>query len=416
MRSCTLFSLCLTSLVGLATASAANTAAAPITTDWPAFRGPVSSGASPSAQIPAQPKIAWSAKLPGRGLSSPIIMGEKVFVTAAEGPEQERLRVLCFRVKDGAPLWERQLLATGRTMTHDKTSVAASTPCSDGKRIFALWSSNDLAAFDFEGNLLWLRGLTADYSNASNSLGMASSPVTVGATVVVQIENDSESYALGIDASTGKNLWKLERPKFANWSSPVPLPARPGFPAAVLLQSKEGVCAVDAATGKTLWQLAGNASTMSSSVALKDVVYLPASGMTALGVPALGVSEPQTLWNARQINPSTTSPLLLESRLFTVNNAGILTMAETAAGDIKWKLRLTGPFSGSPVGAGDRIVLVNEKALLQVVNTAAPEGEVLGQLQLPLDAKTKELALCTPALSGGRIFVRTDSTLWCVAK
>ena len=416
MRAFPLLSLFLSSLAIASVASAASTTTAPLTTDWPAFRGPVSSGASPGAEIPSQPKIAWSAKLPGRGLSSPIIIGEKVFVTAAEGPDQERLRVLCFRAKDGSQLWERQLLATGRTMTHAKTCVAANTPCSDGKRVFALWSSNDLAAFDFEGNLLWLRGLTADYSNASNSLGMASSPVTVGATLVVQIENDSESYALGIDTNTGKNLWKLERPKFANWSSPVPLPARAGFPAAVLLQSKEGVCAVDAATGKTLWQLAGNASTMSSSVALQDVVYLPASGMTALGVSALGVSEPQTLWNARQINPSTTSPLLLQNRLFTVNNAGILTMAETTAGDIKWKLRLVGPFSGSPVGAGDRIVLINEKALLQVVNAAAPEGEVLGQLQLPLNEATKELSLCTPALSGGRVFVRTDSTLWCVTQ
>jgi outer membrane protein assembly factor BamB len=416
MRTRRLYYPCLLSLFSAATTFAAPAPVSSMPTDWPAFRGPVSSGASSNAEIPAQPKVAWSAKLPGRGLSSPVIVGERVFVTAAEGAEQERLRVLCFRAKDGAALWERQLLATGRTMTHAKTCVAANTPCSDGKHVFALWSSNDLAAFDFEGNLLWLRGLTADYTNASNSLGMASSPVTVGGTLVVQIENDSESYALGIDVNTGKNLWKLQRPKFANWTSPVPLPARAGLPAAVLLHSKEGVCAVDAANGKILWQLAGNASTMSSGVALNDAVYIPVSGMTALSVPTVGVSEPQTLWNARQINPSTTSPLLLQNRLFTLNNAGILTMAEVAGGDIKWKLRLTGPFSGSPVGAGERIVLINEKALLQVVNAAAPEGEVIGQLQLPLDPATKELTLCTPALSGGSVFVRTDSTLWCISQ
>jgi len=412
MRSCTAFSLTLLFLSGAVLASDMPLGA----TDWPAFRGPASSGASLSAEIPAQPKIAWSAKLPGRGLASPIIVGEKVFVTAAEGVEQERLSVLCFQAADGVLLWERRLQATGRTMTYAKTCVAANTPCSDGSRVFALWSSNDLAAFDFEGNLLWLRGLTDDYTNASNSLGMASSPVVVGKTVVVQIENDSESYALGIDVQTGKNLWKLERPKVANWSSPVPLPARAEAPAGVLLQSKEGVCAVNAANGEILWQLAGNASTMSSSVALQDTVYLPLAGVTALAVPALGVHEPQTLWNSRQINPSTTSPLLLQGRLFSVNNAGILTMADPASGDIKWKLRLSGPFSGSPVGAKDRIVLVNEKALLQIIDAAAPEGAVLGQLELPLNAETKELALCTPALSGNRIFVRTDSTLWCIAQ
>ena len=383
--------------------------------DWPHFRGPTSSGASADATIPKEPKITWSASLPGRGLSSPIVIGEKVFVTASVGPEQQQLQVLCFNAKTGAPLWTRQLQATGRTMTYAKTSVAANTPCSDGKHIYALWSSNDLAAFDLDGNLAWLRGLTADYSNASNSLGMASSPVVVGKTVVVVIENDSESYSLGIDAATGKNLWKLERPKAANWSSPVPLPAKSGAPNAVLLQSKKGLLAVNAATGEKLWQHESDASTMSSSIAAGEMVYATVAGITALSAPE-GAREPQMVWNSRQINPSTISPLLLNQKIFSVNGAGILTMAESTSGDVKWKLRLTGPFSGSPVGAGDRIALVNEKALVQIVDSTAPEGALIGQLQLPLQEATKELTLCTPALSGNRIFVRTDSTLWCLGE
>lgn len=383
--------------------------------DWPAFRGPSHSGQAADALIPRQPKTAWSAKLPGRGLSSPIIVGERVFLTAADGPGQDKLQLLCFQKKDGLPLWTRQLTATGRTMTHAKTCVAASTPCSDGRYVYALWSSNDLAAFDLEGNLVWLRGLTVDYSNASNSLGMASSPVVVGRTLIVAIENDSESYSLGIDTATGRNLWKLERPRSANWTSPVPLPPRNDSPAGVLLQSTKGVVAVEAATGKTLWEFGPSASSMSSSVVENGVAYVPAAGITALVVPAPG-KEPVSKWNARQINPSTISPLLLKNRIFSVNNAGILTMADAATGDIKWKLRLTGPFSGSPVGAGDRVALVSEKALVQVVDIDAPEGVVLGQLQLPLNEQTKELTLCTPALSGGQLFVRTDSTLWCLTE
>ena len=383
--------------------------------DWPHFRGPASSGASMDASIPKDPKVAWSASLPGRGLSSPIVIGEKVFVTASAGPDQQQLQVLCFNAKTGESLWKRQLQATGRTMTYAKTSVAANTPCSDGKHVFALWSSNDLAAFDLDGNLAWLRGLTADYSNASNSLGMASSPVVVGKTVVVVIENDSESYSLGIDAATGKNLWKLERPKAANWSSPVPLPVKNGAPPAVLLQSKNGLLAVNAATGEKLWEHEAAASTMSSSIALSDIVYAPVSGITALST-SNSAEAPQTLWNSRQINPSTISPLLLDEKLFSVNGAGILTMAETKSGDVKWKLRLTGPFSGSPVGAGARIAIINEQALLQIVDSTAPEGALIGQIQLPLNESTKELTLCTPALAGNRIFVRTDSTLWCLSE
>ena len=152
--------------------------------DWPQFRGPDSTGIAADATIPAKLKIDWTAALPGRGLASPIVVGGKVFITCSSGPKQQRLHVICFNADTGAKIWERQLQATGRTMSHPKTSVAAGTPCSDGRRVFALWSCNDLAAFDLDGNLLWVRGLTADYPNASNSLGMASSPIVIGDTVV----------------------------------------------------------------------------------------------------------------------------------------------------------------------------------------------------------------------------------------
>ena len=216
---------------------------ASLAADWPQFRGIDSAGISADATIPAKPKIDWSVSLPGRGLASPIVIGDKVFLTASSGPKQQRLHVLCFQAASGEKVWERQLQSTGRTMTFPKSSVAACTPCSDGQRVFALWSCNDLAAFDLAGNLLWLRGLTADYPNASNSIGMASSPIVLGETVVVMIENDSESYSLGIDAKTGRNIWKLDRPKTANWTSPVPFRADAKTPPIVLLQSDKGLLA-----------------------------------------------------------------------------------------------------------------------------------------------------------------------------
>ena len=378
--------------------------------DWPQFRGPDSTGVSSDAQIPANPKIDWSAPLPGRGLASPIVVGGKVFIACSSGPKQERLHLICFNAEDGAKIWERQLHATGRTMSHPKTSVAACTPCSDGRRVFAMWSCNDIAAFDLDGNLLWVRGLTADYPNASNSLGMASSPIVIGETVVAMIENDSESYSLGIDAKTGRNFWKLDRPKSANWTSPIPFRADEKSPPLALLQSSKGLLAVDATSGSRMWEYADGASTMSSSVIAAGVIYAPSNGVTAL-TPQSG-GAPAQLWRSKQINPSTISPLVLDGRLFSVNGAGVITTADAKTGENGWKLRLTGPFSGSPVGAGTRLFTVNEKGLVQIVDTAAPEGAVLGQLQLPLNAEAKELILCTPALSGGHVFVRSDSALW----
>jgi outer membrane protein assembly factor BamB len=379
--------------------------------DWPQFRGPDSTGVATDAQIPAKPKIDWSAALPGRGLASPIVVGGKVFITCSSGPKQERLHVICFNADDGAKIWERQLNSTGRTMSHPKTSVAACTPCSDGRRVFALWSCNDLAAFDLDGNLLWVRGLTADYPNASNSLGMASSPIVIGDTVIAMIENDSESYTLGVDAQSGRNLWKLDRPKVANWTSPVPFRADAKAAPIALLQSTKGLLAVDATSGSRLWEFTDGASTMSSSATAAGVIYAPSNGMTAL-VPQSSNAVPTQLWNSKQVNPSTISPFVLEGRLFSLNGAGVLTAADAKTGGIQWKLRLTAPFSGSPVGAGSRVLTVNETGLVQVVDVAAAEGVLAGQFQLPLKTEAKEFILCTPALSGGHVFIRADSALW----
>jgi outer membrane protein assembly factor BamB len=384
--------------------------------DWPQFRGIGSTGYSAEAKVPLKPKIDWTAELPGRGLASPIIVGDNVFVTCSSGPKQERLHVICFNAKDGSEVWERQLKATGRTMSHPKTSVAACTPCSDGKRVFALWSSNDLAAFDLEGNLMWLRGLTVDYANASNSLGMASSPIVIGETVVTMIENDSESYTLGIDANTGRNLWKMDRPKAANWCSPVVWQADKESAPVVVLQSSKGLVGVDPATGSRLWEYTDGASTTSSSVVVGDIVYAASKGITALKPSKTG-AEPEQLWRSEQMSPSTISPVVIGNLILTINGAGVLSVADIKTGDRGWKLRISdvkanGGFSGSPVGAGKHLVVATEKGLLQIVDTSAPEGAIVGSLQLPLKESTKELVLCTPALSGNAIFLRTDSALW----
>src|SRR2546423_944859 len=142
--------------------------------DWRQFRGPRGNGVSDESDLPVtlhrEKNIAWKIDLPGRGLSSPIIVGDRIFVTCSSGRKQERLHVICFNATDGSKLWERQFWATGRTTSHPKTSVAAPTPVSDGERLYAIFSCNDLVCLDLDGNLIWLRGLTRAYPNATNSL------------------------------------------------------------------------------------------------------------------------------------------------------------------------------------------------------------------------------------------------------
>jgi len=366
--------------------------------DWLQFRGPKATAVSTDAKTPGDDlKVAWSADLPGRGLSAPIVVGDRVFVTCSSGPGQETLHVFCFNAADGSKRWERVMRTTGRTMTHPKTSVAANTPCSDGDHIFALFSSNDLFAFDLDGKLLWLRGLTYDYANASNSLGMSQSPVVVDGTLVVQSENDSESFVAGLDVATGRNKWKLERPKAANWTSATV------WKNVVALQSSKGILAVEPATGKTVWDYSDGASTIPSSVGTGEALYAVSHGITALAPEKGAVTQ---LWRNEKLNPGTASPLVLGDSIYVVNGAGVLIKASLKNGDEAWKLRLKGPFSGSPVAAGKRIYAVNERGIFQVIDPEAPEGKVLKEIEL------KETVLTTPAISGGAVYLRSDAKLW----
>lgn len=381
--------------------------------DWRQFRGNDGTGISKESGLPVKwsstENIAWKVSLPGRGLSSPIVVGERAFVTCSSGFRQDRLHVLCLNVADGSVRWERQFTATGRTMTFAKICTAASSPASDGQRIFALFSTNDLICLDLDGNLQWFRGLTYDFPNVSNSLGMASSPVVVGETLVAQVENDSQSLAVGVDVATGISRWTIERPKRANWTSAVTLTKASGRNQdLVLLQSSAGIAAVAPMTGKTVWTYDDGASTIPSSVISDGVVYIPSKGITAVRPPE-GSANPEVLWRGGKLGPGTASPLAYDGRLYTVNNASVLIAADLKTGEEKWKLRLEGPFSGTPVAADGLLYFFNEKGVGQVVKPGDESGEIVSSNDLG------ELFLCTPAIANGAIYVRSDSNLWKIA-
>lgn len=384
--------------------------------NWTQFRGTDSSGVATNEKLPTQwsdtENIAWRQKLPGRGLSSPIVVGDKVFVTASSGPLQDRLHVLCFDAGTGKALWERQFWATGNTTCHPKTCIAAPTPASDGERIFAFFSTNDMICLDLEGNLLWLRGLTHDYPNASNSVGMSSSPVVIGDTVVVQVECQAESFAAGLDARTGENLWRLPRPKNANWSSPIALRTGgdgSGPADAVLLQSSEDLRACDPKTGKALWIHPTKCSSIPSCARGGDVLFVPAGGLTALALSG-GEREPTVVWTEQRLGASTASPLAFDGRVFTLNGAGVLNAADAKSGEIVWKLRLKGPFSATPVVADGLLYFFNEEGLGQIVKPGEKEGEIIATNPLG------EVILCTPAIANQALFIRSDGNLWKISK
>lgn len=276
-------------------------------------------------------------------------------------------------------------------------------------RLFAFYSSNDLACLDLEGNLLWFRGLGHDFPNASNSLGMASSPVVVGKTLIVQVESDDESFACGIDVATGVTRWKTDRPRKANWSSPTILTGRGSTGDLALLQSSAGLAAVRAETGQVVWSFNEGASTIPSSVVWGGLVFVPSNGLTALK-PIPASESPEIRWQVSRLSPSTASPLAYEGKVYVVNGAGVLVCGDAKTGTLEWRLRLQGPFSGTPVAAGGHLYFFSEKGMAQAVKPGDKEGRIVGTYDL------RETILCTPAIADNAIYVRSDRHLWKIVK
>ena len=374
--------------------------------NWLSFRGDSGNGIidhelSPS--IGLKSRSSWQVKLPGRGLSSPIVIGERVLLTASSGPKQETLQVIAYDVKTGKIDWRKTFKATGRTICHEKTCVAAPTMVSDGKVVVAQFSSNDVFCLDLKGNLKWLRGLTYDYPNAANGLGMSSSPVIANGVLVAQVENDAESLTVGLNLSNGTTLWKKDRPRGANWTSPTVLGQ--GKNQQVALQSMKGIAVIDPKTGKDQWLYEDGASTIPSSTVKGSAILVPSNGLTALQVRPDGKSHTQ-LWRDNKLGPGTGSPTISGDQFYVINKANVLTCAEIKTGEIRWRMRLKGPFSGSPVATQKHLFVFNEAGIGQVVRLGGDEGKIVHSIDL------EETILCTPAVSPGAMYVRSDSTLW----
>jgi outer membrane protein assembly factor BamB len=343
-------------------------------------------------------------ELPGRGLSAPIIVGNRVLVTACTGYQQTRLHVLCFDAATGKQTWERKFWATGGTSSHPKTNMAAPTPVSDGKRIYALFATCDLACLDLDGNLAWYRSLVGDYPTVTNQVGMAASPTLWKDVLIVHLENAGESFGVGIDTATGQNRWKVERNRRINWTTPVVID-NGGQPAALFLNGNE-LAAYDPASGKKLWAKEGDGSTTPSPAAGKDLLLIPGSELVAVKLP-VQASKPEVVWSNNRLRPATASPLLYQGRVYAASGAGILNCGDAKNGELLWQQRLKGPFSSSPVAGDGKVYIVNEAGTGFVVKLG-DKPELLSSNELG------ETILATPAIAGGALFIRSDQHLWCI--
>lgn len=383
--------------------------------DWPQFRGPNAASGIATANIPTEfsvedkKNISWSASLPGRGVSGPIVVANQVITTSSSGIDQRRIYVTSNSTKDGKLLWEQQFVARGRPFCHPTSANAAPTPTSDGKNVFAFFSSNDLICLDLQGNLLWYRSLAVDYPKAGNDVGMSSSPVVAEGVVTVQIESQGDAFVVGLDSETGETLWRVDRAKEANWSSPTVAKTADGKEI-FIFQSSKTLVGIVPRTGKELWNLPAPCSSIPSAAVQGNIVYVPSKGITAY---ELGSSDqpPSKAWNNSKLSPNSASPVVVKNQIFTVKG-GVMFCADTQTGDMKWQLRMgeVGSVWSSTVMAGNHLYLFSQSGECFVVEAQESEGVVAGTYKLGDDV------LGSPAIDGDAMYVRSVGKLWKIAK
>ena len=381
--------------------------------DWTHFRGSDSTGIGSGAAVPLPfgPKqhLAWQADLPGRGLSSPVLVGNRVFLTASSGQKQNHLHVLAYDAKSGQKLWQRTVWATGPTHAHPKTCMAAPTPASDGKYLVALFATNDLICVDLDGNLQWIRSLHEENPGATDGRGLASSPLIVGSTVIVHCENQNASFAAGIDLVTGKNRWRQDRPREVNWTSPIAIPSKTQNHRLALLQGNNRLSAIEPLTGKEVWAIERKWHPIASSVITGTFLLVPGEVKLCAYKLRADAALPKLLWEQARLNPTTASPVVFDGKIYALRGS-ILTVGELKTGKVLSQLRLHGNFSSSLVVAGGLLFCVNEDGIVHVVRLAENHPVLVDSCPF------EETILCTPAATDGALYLRSDRHFWKIGK
>jgi len=403
---------------------------APAQADWPAFRGPHGTGASDERGLPAQwrgqTNLVWKSKLPGPGSSTPIVWGERVFVTCYSGygdgkdnqaaPEQLRRQLVCLERQTGQILWRKDVAATLPESKYkaqiQQHGYCTSTPVTDGERVYAFFGRTGVLAFDFAGKELWRKEL----GKGLNGWGSGSSLTLFRGLVLVNATVECEAL-VALDRLTGKEVWR-SKVVGDSWSTPVVVEL-PGGKHEVVLSAHAALIGFDPETGRELWQCDTTAATAASStpVVRNGVVYVMGGGSNGrlfLAVRAGGrgdVSKTHVVWKQTRVGASNCSPLLAGDYLYFFSGQACCLRADT--GEVVYQERLAGlgPEYSSPVLAEGKIFLFTRKGSGHVL-AAGPRFEQLAQVDL---GGTSGFT-ASPALSHGQLFVRNNDFLFCLGE
>ncbi len=409
--------------------------------DWPGWRGPTSNGISTLKNLPSSWKhdrnVAWKMAVPGRGHSSPVVWGNRIFLTtdiegdvlagaapvkhklegqafrhpdSVGGNRKHTLKVLCFDAGSGKQLWER-LAYEGPVFddTHKFNTYASPTPVTDGKFVYAYFESQGLYKYDFEGNLLWKMSLGGI---ATLGVGTGVSPVLFEDKILILADQDEGegSFLAAVSTADGKIAWKTPRKESLTWTTPVIVES--GKQPALIVAALESVAAYDPRSGKELWRTEGlQSNSVHTPVFGHGMVYVT-SGFPKKITMAIRLDpdkgQDRIAWKYDKGTGYIPSPIFYGDYLYLLTGAGLLTCLDAVTGEPKYegkRFPQPGQFTGAPVAFDGKLMITSNDGDTYVVK-AGPEFELLSTNSVD------EPVFASLALAGDSVYIRSAGSLF----
>jgi outer membrane protein assembly factor BamB len=388
--------------------------------NWPEFRGPTGQGlVNGKAGYPDQwsstKNVAWKKAIPGSGWSSPIVVKDRIYLTAAVPLEKEKdlsLRTLCLDAKTGAVLWNKQVFKQEGAKSpgiHSKNSHASPTPILVGDRLYVHFGHKGTACLDLAGKVLW----TNTKLTYAPVHGNGGSPVVVDGTLIFSCDGSDKRFLVALNCADGKEKWRTKRSENAGrgFSFSTPLAITVKGKKQIVSPGSDMVAGYDPVSGKEIWKVRYEGySVIPRPVYGQGLLFIgtgyDSPELLAIRPDGTGdVTDTHVKWRLRKGAPHTPSPLLIGDELYLISDGGIASCLDAKTGEQHWQQRLTGGFSASPIAAGGKIYFLNETGSCFVVR-AAKKYERLAKNDL------KEKTLASIGADGGALFIRTDQHVY----
>jgi outer membrane protein assembly factor BamB len=371
------------------------------------FRGNNSNAISSARNVPVRwdlntrENIAWAVETPRQGYNSPVINGNRVFITGAD--EQAR-ELYCYDLNTGRQLW--LLAATSISgspaqmpKTTTDTGLAASTVATNGKQVCAIFASGDLLCADMDGKRLWAKNLGVP----DNHYGYASSLLVFGNLLIVQYDNNNSPRLIALDMATGAERWSKARADKITWSSPII--AYVNSSPQLVLMGNPGITAYNPNSGEQYWRVEGLSGEVASSPCSAGGLVFGASEYASL--IAVDAASGQTLWEANDYLPEVSSPVATADYVYLATSYGVLACYDAKTGELKHSHELNTEFYSSPVITEGKLYVFSNSGQMYIYSANS-------DFRLLHSFETGQATFATPAFTDGKIVVRTQSSLYCV--